>query len=69
MNESKRVFFIHFLFVFLGLKNEKSDEKDIESNNRTVTHMSPDDVGDEEVNSVTFLNRISSLISISNKIL
>ena len=38
-----------------------------ESNNRTVTHMGPDDDDEEEESSVTFLNRISSLISISNK--
>jgi hypothetical protein len=42
-----------------------------ETNNRTVTHMDPDDGDDddEEESSVMFLNLISSLISISNKML
>jgi len=63
-------------YCFLQLKMEKKGEswvtkswwQERESNNRTVTHMSPDD-DDEEESSVTFLNLISSLISISNKML
>lgn len=54
-----------FLFLFFSRRRRKNENR--ESNNRTVTHMDPDD--DDDENSVTFPNRISSLISISNKML
>jgi len=51
------------------VSDEELVTRERENNNRTVTHMGPNDGDDEQESSVTSLNLISSFISIFYKIL